>query len=142
MEKREIKRIFVHCTAGSQRQTIADLLAEFKRNGWKNPGYHYVIDVNGGVHELLSIDKVSNGVYGYNSTAINVAYMGGIDSKGKPIDNRTAAQKDALVLLLHKLHLQFPKATIMGHRDIWGSDKSKWKKMCPCFDAKTEYLNV
>lgn len=142
MGKREIKRIFVHCTAGNQRQTIADLLAEFKRNGWKNPGYHYVIDAQGGVHELLPIDKVSNGVYGYNSTAINVAYMGGIDSKGKPIDNRTAAQKDALVLLLHKLHLQFPKATIMGHRDIWGSDKSKWKKMCPCFDAKTEYLNV
>lgn len=27
----------------------------------------------------------------------------------------------------------------MGHRDIWGKDKSKWKKMCPCFDAETEY---
>lgn len=27
----------------------------------------------------------------------------------------------------------------MGHRDIWGSDKSKWKKMCPCFDAQAEY---
>lgn len=27
----------------------------------------------------------------------------------------------------------------MGHRDIWGKDKSKWKKMCPCFDAEAEY---
>jgi len=27
----------------------------------------------------------------------------------------------------------------MGHRDIWGKDKSKWKKQCPCFDAETEY---
>ena len=27
----------------------------------------------------------------------------------------------------------------MGHRDIWGKDKSKWKKQCPCFDAEAEY---
>ena len=27
---RQIKRIFVHCTAGSQQQTIDDLKAEFQ----------------------------------------------------------------------------------------------------------------
>lgn len=27
----------------------------------------------------------------------------------------------------------------MGHRDIWGKSPSKWKKMCPCFDAEEEY---
>lgn len=59
---RQIKRIFVHCTAGSQRQTIDDLKAEFHRKGWSNPGYHYVIDTNGGVHQLLAIEHVSNGV--------------------------------------------------------------------------------
>lgn len=82
---RQIKRIFVHCTAGSQRQTIDDLKAEFHRKGWSNPGYHYVIDTNGGVHQLLAIEHVSNGVQGYNSTAINVAYIGGIDADGKPM---------------------------------------------------------
>ena len=30
----------------------------------------------------------------------------------------------------------------MGHRDIWGKDKSKWKKMCPCFDAEAEYAGL
>ena len=44
---RSIKRIFVHCTAGSQRQTVADLQAEFKRKGWKHPGYHYVVQADG-----------------------------------------------------------------------------------------------
>ena len=29
---RKIKRIFVHCTAGSQRQSIEDLKAEFTSN--------------------------------------------------------------------------------------------------------------
>ena len=140
--KRQIKRIFVHCTAGSQRQSIDDLKAEFRRKGWDNPGYHYVITPNGGIHQLLAIEDVSNGVQGYNSTAINVAYMGGIDAQGKPIDNRTPEQKDALVLLLHKLKQQFPLAQIMGHRDIWGQDKSKWKKMCPCFNAIDEYKDI
>ncbi len=139
---RQIKRIFVHCTAGSQKQSLDDLKAEFRRKGWANPGYHYVITSNGGVHQLLSLDKVSNGVQGYNSTAINVAYMGGIDANGKPVDNRTPAQKDALTLLLHKLKQQFPAAQIMGHRDIWGTDSKKWKKWCPCFNALDEYKDL
>ena len=139
---RKIKRIFVHCTAGSQRQSIEDLKAEFRLKGWKYPGYHYVVDINGGIHQLLAIELVSNGVQGYNSTAINIAYVGGIDSKGKPIDNRTEAQKVALRSLLVELHRQYPHATIMGHRDIWGSDPRKWKKWCPCYDAKSEYKDI
>lgn len=139
---RQIKRIFVHCTAGAQRQTVDDLKAEFRNKGWQHPGYHYVVDVNGGVHQLLAVEEVSNGVQGYNATAINIAYIGGIDSQGKPIDNRTPAQKDALVLLLHQLRQRFPAAQIMGHRDIWGADKSKWRKMCPCFNAMEEYKNI
>lgn len=34
---RRIEYIAVHCTAGRQTQTVADLLAEFRRKGWKNP---------------------------------------------------------------------------------------------------------
>lgn len=139
---RRIERIFVHCTAGSQRQTVDDLKQEFRNKGWQHPGYHYVVDPHGGLHQLLAIEEVSNGVQGYNATAINVAYIGGIDPQGKPTDNRTLAQKDALVLLLLRLKHQFPHAQIMGHRDIWGSDPTKWRKQCPCFDAKEEYKDI
>ena len=139
---RQIKRIFVHCTASSQKWGVKELLAEFKAKGWKNPGYHKVVTEDGVVHQLLDISKVSNGVQGYNSSAINVAYMGGIDSHGKPTDNRTPEQKDALVLLLHRLKQQFPDAQIMGHRDIWGTDSKKWKKWCPCFNAIDEYKDL
>ena len=131
---RDIQRIFIHCTAGSQKQTLKDLLNEFKAKGWSNPGYHYVVFPNGKVEQLLSEDKVSNGVQGYNSTSINVAYVGGINQYGKPEDNRTDAQKLALGNLLKELKTRYPNAHIMGHRDIWGKDKSKWKKMCPCYD--------
>lgn len=91
---RKIERIFVHCTASNQNATVNDIKAEFKRKGWKNPGYHYLVDKEGIITQLLDDSKVSNGVKGYNSTSINVAYIGGIDSSGKGVDNRTEQQKN------------------------------------------------
>ena len=139
---RDIKRIFVHCTAGSQKQTKNDLLREFKAKGWSAPGYHYVVFPDGKVEQLLAEDKVSNGVQGYNSTAINVAYVGGIGANGRATDNRTDAQKIALEKLLQTLKIKYPNAHIMGHRDIWGKNPANWKKQCPCFDAEAEYANI
>lgn len=146
---RGIKRIFVHCTAGSQRQTVADLQAEFKRKGWKNPGYHYVIQADGTVKQLLGEQFVSNGVKGYNSTSVNVAYMGGIDADGKAVDNRTDAQKASLLTLLKELKGRYPNAEIMGHRDISPDTNGNgivdpWERIkeCPCFNAKDEYKDL
>lgn len=139
---RKIERIFVHCTAGSQKTTLKQLENEFKAKGWKSPGYHYVVFPDGKVEQMLDESKVSNGVKGYNSTSINVAYVGGVDSKLKPIDNRTEAQKDALITLLSGLRERYPDAHIMGHRDVWGKDPKKWQKWCPCFDAEAEYAEI
>ena len=139
---REIKRIFVHCTAGSQKTTLKQLENEFKAKGWKSPGYHYVVFPDGKVEQMLDESKVSNGVKGYNSTSINVAYVGGVDSKLKPIDNRTEAQKTSLIQILKNLKSRYPDAKIMGHRDVWGKDPKKWQKWCPCFDAEEEYKEI
>lgn len=146
---RTIKRIFVHCTASSQSWGVNELKNEFKRKGWKNPGYHYVITKDGKIHQMLDDSKVSNGVKNYNSTSINVAYVGGIDSKGKSVDNRTAEQKKSLVDLLKLLRKRYPEAQIMGHRDI-SPDKNNngkvdtWERIkdCPCFDAIPEYKDI
>lgn len=146
---RKIERIFVHCTASSQNATVNDIKAEFKRKGWKNPGYHYLIDKDGVIHQLLDDSKVSNGVKGYNSTSINVAYIGGIDSSGKGIDNRTEEQKKSLRSLLKMLHFRYPEAVIMGHRDISPDSNGNgvvdpWERIkeCPCFDAMDEYKDL
>lgn len=146
---RKIERIFVHCTAGSQRQTLADLWAEFQRKRWKNPGYHYVVFPNGTIQQLVDDNVVANGVYGYNQTAVHVAYVGGIDAAGSAIDNRTPAQKEALIRVLRMLHRRYPAARILGHRDI-SPDRNhngkvdKWERIkdCPCFDAITEYQDL
>ena len=146
---RKIERIFVHCTASNQDATVDDIKAEFKAKGWKNSGYHYLIDKLGTVHVLLEESKVSNGVKGYNQTSINVAYIGGIDSNGKGIDNRTEAQKKSLINLLMSLVTKYPDAEILGHRDV-SPDKNgngivdPWERIkeCPGFDAKEEYKNL
>lgn len=143
---RKIERIFVHCTASNQNATVNDIKAEFKRKGWKNPGYHYLIDKDGVIHQLLDDSKVSNGVKGYNSTSINVAYIGGIHSSGKGVDNRTEQQKKSLRSLLKVLHSRYPDAQIMGHRDISPDTNGNgivdpWERIkeCPCFNAMDEY---
>lgn len=146
---RNIQYIAVHCTASHQSQTIEGLKQEFKRKGWVNPGYHYVISPDGKITQLLDEDKVSNGVKGFNSVSINVAYIGGIDVNGKPIDNRTDAQKTSLRSLLKMLQKKYPTAVIQGHRDF-SPDLNKdgkitpneWMKSCPCFNAKEEYANL
>lgn len=148
---RNIKRIFVHCTASYQQTTTKEsLLAEFKRNGWKNPGYHWVIKPDGNIISMLDESKVANGVKNYNSTAIHVSWIGGIDKNHpKGIDNRTPEQKAALFDLLTKLKQKYPNAEILGHRDI-SDDKNgngiidPWERIkeCPCFDAKVEYADI
>lgn len=146
---RKIERIFVHCTASHQTASVNDIKNEFKRKGWKNPGYHYIVDPGGAIHQLLDDEKVSNGVRGYNQTAINVAYIGGIDAEGKAMDNRTEPQKKALAKLLRLLRSRYPDAVILGHRDISPDTNGNgivdpWERIkeCPCFDAKTEYAGL
>ena len=83
---RNIKYIAVHCTATPQTTSIDSIMNFWKTNlGWKMPGYHFIIKPDGEVAKLLSVDKVSNGVRGFNSETINIAYIGGIDKNGKPI---------------------------------------------------------
>lgn len=132
---RNINYIAIHCTATQPEASIASIQNYWKNNlGWKNPGYHYIIDRFGNVVNLLPIELVSNGVQGYNSQTINISYVGGIDKNGKPKDTRTEAQKQSILKLLKELRIKFPKAKIQGHRDF-----PNVKKACPSFDAKKEY---
>ena len=147
---REIKYIAVHCTAGSQKQTVGSLLHFFSKvKKWKSPGYHYVVEANGKITQLLDEERVSNGVKGFNSITINVAWFGGIDERGKAVDNRTNEQKRALAQLVGILKKKYLGAIVQGHRDF-SPDKNGngkvdvWERIkeCPCFDAKEEYESL
>ena len=135
---RDIKYIVVHCTATPQTTSVESIKQYWKTHlGWKMPGYHFMIKPDGEIIQLLEIEKISNGVKGFNSVSINISYIGGVDSENKPIDNRTPAQRRSLTDLLTKLKKEFPKAIIQGHRDF-----PNVKKACPSFNAKEEYKNL
>lgn len=149
MNPRKIKYLVVHCTATSQSTSVASLLSAFRARGWSAPGYHYVITPDGKLHSLHPEDKPSNGVKGYNSVSINIAYIGGVNASGKGIDNRTVAQKITLRETLKTLKKRYPGAIIQGHRDF-SPDTNKngivdpWERIkeCPCFDAIPEYADL
>lgn len=141
---RTINKIIVHCSAGSQKNKASDIVAYHLRpvtkggRGWKVAGYHYIIEADGTVVPTVPESQVSNGVAGQNAHAINVCYIGGVDTSKQglpPIDNRTEAQRKALVNLLSQLVNRYPKAKIYGHRDFAS-------KACPSFDAKAEYAMI
>lgn len=144
---RKIDNIVVHCTAGHADESISVLIKGFRRRGWRNNGYHIVVDGNGNRHDITPLKRVANGVAGHNSNSIHVSYMGGVNFEtGKAEDTRTENQKAVLIEILQELRTKFPNATILGHRDL-SPDKDKngkvdryeWLKACPSFDAIKEY---
>ena len=133
---RNIKYLAIHCTATSQKAKVSSIVNYWKNTlGWKFPGYHFIIEPNGNIVELLPIDKVSNGVKGFNSVSINISYIGGIDENGKPFDNRTDAQILSMICIVKQYKKTFPNIIIQGHRDF-----PNVAKACPSFDVK-QWLN-
>ena len=141
---RSIDKIIVHCRASGQSVKARDIVAYHLRpvslggRGWRVAGYHYIIEADGKIVNTVDEAQVSNGCYGQNQRAINVCYVGGVDTSKKglpPIDNRTPQQKAALLTLLKQLRRKYPQAKIYWHRDFAN-------KACPSFHAKTEYKDL
>lgn len=133
---RNIKNIVIHCTATQSHTTVEAIQNNWRKpvsqggNGWKSPGYHYIISANGGVKQLAPESSVTNGVKDHNATSIHLSYIGGVDTDNKtPKDTRTPEQLVAMIKLVKQLRARYPNAKILGHRDF-GVPKA-----CPSFDV-------
>ncbi len=136
--RRAINEIIVHCTASYEgnAMTVEQIRRmHVRERGWSDIGYHYVVYLDGSIHNGRDVNIAGAHCAGHNSHSIGVVYVGGLAKNGKPADTRTAAQKAALLKLLRKLKQLYPKATIHGHREYAN-------KACPCFDAKKEYQGL
>jgi len=102
---RKITRIVLHSTSGWGNQTTKSI-KDYWRNtlGWKQVGYHKLINLDGSIEDLAPLSVVTNGVAGYNSDSVHICYKGGlldvkVDRNGKKTyvygDTRSDAQKDA-----------------------------------------------
>jgi N-acetylmuramoyl-L-alanine amidase len=103
--------------------------------GWKDIGYHYVIQLDGTIEQGRSLEVVGAHCFGHNRDSIGICYIGGKFKDGTLGDTRTAKQMESLELLIQSLRVVFSDSHLMvfGHNDFDN------KKVCPGFDAKQEY---
>lgn len=133
---RDINLIVIHCSAApnGSKQTIEDIDKIHRDRGWRKVGYHYVITVDGQIHEGRLIEEVGAHVYGHNKDSVGVCCVG--------TDRFSLIQWEALRGLIEGLKIQFPGASILGHRDLSPDidgdgviEKWEWLKICPGFDV-------
>ena len=136
---RTITLIVVHCSAVKPDQTssVAQIDTWHRERGYHlGVGYHYVIRRNGEIEPGRPEWMVGAHCLNHNRYSIGICYEGGLDIRGQPADTRTLEQKLAMLHLLEVLHRRYPKALIVGHRDL-SHDRD-----CPCFDAVKEYADL
>ena len=73
---RHINRLVIHCTATSEQAATAAIKNYWKNTlGWKNPGYHMIIERDGSITELAKFDKGVNGAKGFNHDSIHICLL-------------------------------------------------------------------
>lgn len=136
---RPVDEIIVHCTATRpdwwQDKTTAEKVAEVKLwhtrdRGWKNIGYHYLIDRDGTVAKGRPVEQVGAHCKGHNTGTIGVALFGGHGSseRDKFSDNFTPAQDAALRDLIAELSRTYGINKVTGHNQYAA-------KACPGFNV-------
>lgn len=145
---RTINKIVVHCSATREGQPHdkRDIERWHKARGFRTIGYHYVVLLDGTVQIGRPEAEAGAHAVGHNADSIGVVYIGGLAADGvTPKDTRTPAQKAALRQLIHTLSGKYPKAQVLGHRDLSpdrdGDGKvepHEWLKACPSFDVRTQ----
>lgn len=136
---RDITEIVLHCTATRADwwadKSTAEKVQEIRRwhmedRGWKDIGYHYLIDRNGALATGRPMDQTGAHTKGHNTGTIGIALMGGHGSSVTDTfaDNYTSDQEKALRKLIVRLHKNFGKVPVTGHNQYAA-------KACPGFEV-------
>ncbi|MEM6727014.1 MAG: N-acetylmuramoyl-L-alanine amidase [Pseudomonadota bacterium] len=134
---RDIKSLIIHCAATRPDwmadASLGDKIAEIRRwhvdiNGWRDIGYHYIIDRDGTRGTGRALDEIGAHTRGQNRASIGICLIGGHGSASTDAfqDHFTDAQELALLNLLAELEGRFGALDIRGHNDFAA-------KACPGF---------
>lgn len=105
--------------------------------GWRDIGYHFLIDRNGKVGTGRPLEQIGAHVRGRNSGSIGIALFGGHGSAktDKFEDNFTPEQDAALRQLLAELKNRFSISKVSGHNEYAA-------KACPGFKVSAWLKNI
>lgn len=132
---RKIDKIFIHCSATPEGRDIKmETIKSWhvKGRGWRDIGYHFVIELDGTLKVGRPMEQMGAGVKGHNANSIHVCYIGGIDKNKKAKDTRTEEQRETLNTIIGRLVEQYPDASVHGHNEFAN-------KACPSFDVQKEF---
>lgn len=123
--KREIDRIFLHCSATNvpSHDDVEVIRRWHKDQGWSDIGYHFFITSGG---ELQVGRKLSNSPAaqrGHNAGTIAICLS------GLNVEDFTERQFDTLIKLCEDINEQIPNLTFHGHCEVSS-------KLCPVFDYR------
>ena len=183
---RPVDLIVIHCSAtpsGKPMRTAVESAAEvinrwhkargFARrpadvkafnSGLPHIGYHYVIDLDGRVHNGRGLDEVGAHAQYFNARSIGICLVGGAerDAQYTALQWMSLAEVVAMLLADYMLKPRAPKRTantanptgysisggVCGHRDLSpdinrdGTIKpNEWLKTCPGFDVAAWMAN-
>ena len=133
MSADSVRFLVLHCSATRRNQdySVEQLRRDHKARRFYDIGYHFYIRKDGTMTQHRKLLEVGAHARPYNRCSIGICYEGGLDEQGKPCNTMTAEQETRLVDLFKNLKTLFPKAKIVGHRDLPGTTP----KECPCLDA-------
>lgn len=132
---RVLNRIILHCTATPEGKHFdVDTIRRWhmKDRGWRDIGYHYVIYIDGSVHEGRPLEQVGAHTSGHNKDSIGIVYVGGCDAKMKAKDTLNEAQEVAMVNLIKALREEHGELSLHGHNEFAA-------KACPSFDVQKKF---
>ena len=133
MSADSVRYLVLHCSATrcNQDYSVELLRRDHKARGFYDIGYHFYIRRDGTMTQHRKLLEVGAHARPYNRCSIGICYEGGLDEQGKPCNTMTTEQETRLIDLFRNLKILFPKAKIVGHRDLPGTTP----KECPCLDA-------
>lgn len=139
-----VNEIIVHCSATGpawmQGARTSAKVAEIRRwhtqqNGWKDIGYHWIIDRDGTVQPGRKETEIGAHVAGRNSGTIGICLIGGGSSKetDRFEQHFTRQQDEAIRRLIEQIKGRTRIQKISGHNEYAakacpGFNVSKWLK--------------
>jgi N-acetylmuramoyl-L-alanine amidase len=133
-----VQGLVIHCTATPSDWRKDDTSAErveairqmhIRERGWRDIGYHWLIDRDGTVLPGRPETQIGAHVAGHNTGTIGISLFGGITSKPRDLFGRnfTEAQRVALVARIQDIKQRTKLLWIKGHNEFDSG------KACPGF---------
>ena len=127
-----IDLICIHCAFTYPDQDIGlnEINSWHQERGFNGCGYNYIIRRDGSLESGRPEGAELAHARGFNRNAVAICLVGGKSIYDSPEANFTAMQLRTLNEAVRFLTKKYPRARVMGHRDLEGV-----KKDCPCFNV-------